>query len=84
MCDKMELGDIYEKLDEMHSLMYALQPETDLDWEKVRISAAISAMNGLLASERNKLLHWSRDWCVEQSVKYADKLINELRKKNNG
>lgn len=76
----MELGDIYEKLDEMHSLMYTLQPDIDLDWEKVRISAAISAMNGLLASERNKLLNWDMDWCVKQSVSYADALISKLKR----
>lgn len=75
-----ELYDLYEKLGEIESLIYGLQPNDDIDWDKVRISAAISAMNGLLASERNKLLYWSRDWCIEQSVKYADALINELKK----
>lgn len=80
-----ELYDLYEKLGEIESLMYSLlAPNDDIDWDKVRISAAISAMNGLLASDRNKLLYWDRDWCVEQSVKHADALINELRKKNNG
>ena len=75
-----ELYDLYEKLGEIESLMYRLQPNDDIDWDKARISAAISAMNGLLASERNKLLNWSRDWCIEQSVKYANALINELKK----
>lgn len=79
----MELYEIYEKLGEIESLMYSLQPNDDIDWDKVRVSAAISAMNGLLASDRNKLLNWDRDWCVEQSVKYADALIEELKKKNN-
>lgn len=75
-----ELYDLYEKLGEIESLIYSFQPNDDIDWDKVRISAAISAMNGLLASERNKLLNWDMDWCVENSVKYADKLINELKK----
>lgn len=76
----MELYEIYEKLGEIESLMYSLQPNDDIDWDKVRVSAAISAMNGLLASDRNKQLNWDRDWCVEQSVKYADALIEELKK----
>lgn len=79
-----ELYDLYEKLSEIESLIYSLQPNDDIDWDKVRISAAISAMNGLLASDRNKLPYWGRNWCVEQSVEYADALINELKKKNNG
>jgi hypothetical protein len=79
-----ELYDLYEKLGEIESLMYSLQPNDDIDWDKVRISAAISAMNGMLASGRYNRLNWDMDWCVEHSVKYADKLINELKKKNNG
>lgn len=75
-----ELYDLYEKLSEIESLMYSLQSNDDIDWDKVRVSAAISAMNGLLASDRNKLLYWNRDWCAEQSVNYADALINELKK----
>lgn len=75
-----ELYDLYEKLGEIESLMYSLQPNDDLDWDKVRVSAAISAMNGLLASERNKLLNWDMDWCVEQSIKYADALISKLKR----
>lgn len=77
-----ELYDLYEKLGEIESLIYSLQPNDDIDWDKVRISAAISAMNGLLASERCK--YWDNNLYIEQSVSYADKLINELKKKNNG
>lgn len=79
-----ELYDLYEKLGEIESLIYGLQPNDDIDWDKVRISAAISAMNGLLALDRHKMIGYDRNWCVEQSVEYADALINELRKKNNG
>lgn len=56
----------------------ALEFKGDIDWEQVRIQAAMSAMNGLCAnvnsfdSECEVIAKWS--------VQQADALIDELKK----
>lgn len=49
----------------------------NIDWEQVRIQAAIAAMQGILANEK-------RDGTIEDiafaSVRYTDALIEELKK----
>lgn len=50
---------------------------SNIDWQQVRIQAAISAMQGILANEK-------RDGTIEDiafsSVRYTDALIEELKK----
>lgn len=50
---------------------------SNIDWQQVRIQAAISAMQGILANDK-------RDGTIEDiafaSVRYTDALIEELKK----
>lgn len=49
-----------------------------IDWEQIRIQAAIAAMQGVFAS---KQIDPYRDDVVKMAVIYADALIEELKKK---
>lgn len=51
-------------------------PNTDIDWEKVRIKAAISALQGFAASPQIA----STDTLAKWSICAADTLIAELKK----
>ena len=51
-------------------------PDTGIDWEKVRIKAAISALQGFAASPQIA----STDTLARWSVGAADALISELKK----
>lgn len=57
---------------------FSLEFEKEVDWEQVRIQAAIAAMQGILANERR--IGNSID-TAHYSIKYADALIEELKKK---
>ena len=51
-----------------------------VDWEKVRIDAAISAMQGVLESGKlGMVLEASPDTVAKQAVRLADALIKELK-----
>lgn len=50
----------------------------EIDWEQVRIQAAIAAMQGVFASKEIDIY---RDDVVKIAVIYADTLIEELKKK---
>ena len=50
-----------------------------IDWEQVRIDAAISAMQGVLESGKlGMVLEVSPDTVAKQAVRLADALIEEL------
>jgi hypothetical protein len=52
-----------------------------IDWEQVRIEAAISAMQGVLESGKlGIVLETAPDVVARQSVKLADALVDELKK----
>ena len=52
-----------------------------IDWEQVRIEAAISAMQGVLESGKlGEILEAAPDVVARQSVKLADALVKELKK----
>jgi hypothetical protein len=52
-----------------------------IDWEQVRIEAAISAMQGVLESGKlGEILEAAPDVVAIQSVKLADALVDELKK----
>ncbi len=52
-----------------------------IDWEQVRIEAAISAMQGVLESGKlGEILEAAPDVVARQSVKLADALVEELKK----
>ena len=52
-----------------------------VDWEQVRIDAAISAMQGVLESGKlGMVLEAAPDVVARQSVKLADALVEELKK----
>lgn len=52
-----------------------------IDWEQVRIEAAISAMQGVLESGKlGMVLEAAPDVVARQSVKLADALVDELKK----
>ena len=52
-----------------------------VDWEQVRIDAAISAMQGVLESGKlGMVLEAAPEVVAKQSVKLADALIEELNK----
>jgi hypothetical protein len=51
-----------------------------IDWEQVRIDAAISAMQGVLeAGKLGEILEAAPDVVAKQAVRLADALINELK-----
>lgn len=51
--------------------------EKPIDWQQVRIQAAIAAMQGLLSNE--KQVHINVSEAVYMSVLYADALVEELK-----
>ena len=52
-----------------------------IDWEQIRINAAISAMQGVLESGKlGMVLEAAPDVVAKQSVKLADALVEELKK----
>lgn len=52
-----------------------------IDWEQVRIDAAISAMQGVLESGKlGEILEAAPDVVARQSVRLADALVEELKK----
>ena len=54
-----------------------------IDWEQVRIDAAISAMQGVLESGKlGMVLEAAPEVVAKQSVKLADALVEELQKKD--
>lgn len=54
-----------------------------IDWEQVRVDAAISAMQGVLESGKlGMVLEAAPEVVARQSVKLADALIEELNEKN--
>ena len=51
-----------------------------VDWEQVRVDAAISAMQGVLESGKlGMVLEASPDIVAKQSVRLADALVEELK-----
>ena len=53
-----------------------------IDWEQVRIDAAISAMQGVLESGKlGELLEITPEIVAKQSVRMADALIEKLKEK---
>ena len=54
-----------------------------IDWEQVRIDAAISAMQGVLESGKlGMVLEAAPDMVARQAVRLADALIKELKGEN--
>ena len=52
-----------------------------IDWEQVRIDAAISAMQGVLESGKlGMVLEAAPEVVAKQSVRLADALVDELKK----
>ena len=52
-----------------------------IDWEQVRVDAAISAMQGVLESGKlGMVLEATPDTVARQSVRLADALVDELKK----
>ena len=52
-----------------------------VDWEQVRVDAAISAMQGVLESGKlGMVLEAAPDTVARQSVRLADALVDELKK----
>lgn len=75
---KEELDKEYKEISEK----YPLSKQSDnIDWETIRINAAISAMQGMLAGKA-----YLNDSVIiaSMSVDIADKLVNKLKKENNG
>lgn len=75
---KEELDKEYKEISEK----YPLSKQSDnIDWETIRINAAISAMQGMLVGKA-----YLNDSVIiaSMSVDIADKLVNKLKKENNG
>ena len=52
-----------------------------VDWEQIRINAAISAMQGVLESGKlGMVLEASPDTVAKQAIRLADALVEELNK----
>lgn len=52
--------------------------KNDIDWEQVRIQAAIAAMQGMYSNKEFDSLSFER--VAQKAVKQADALIEELKK----
>lgn len=52
-------------------------PKDEVNWQQVRIQAAIAAMQGLLSNE--KQVHIKVSEAAYMSVLYADSLVKELK-----
>jgi hypothetical protein len=51
-----------------------------IDWEQVRVDAAISAMQGVLESGKlGEILEAAPEMVAKQAVRLADALIKELK-----
>lgn len=75
---KEELDKEYKEISEK----YPLSKQSDnIDWETIRINAAISAMQGMLVGKA-----YLNDSVIiaSMSIDIADKLVNKLKKENNG
>ncbi len=56
-----------------------------IDWEEIRINAAISAMQGVLESGKlGQILEVTPEIVAKQSVRMADALSEELKKEKEG
>ena len=55
-------------------------PNTDIDWEQVRIDAAISALQGFASNPHDRCVGVHTDTLAKWSVGAADALIAELKK----
>lgn len=59
-----------------------IETATDEHWQDVRERAAVAAMQGLVSnSNRISTIYYKK--CAEQAIRYADALIEELKKRNN-
>ena len=58
---------------------------SEINWEQVRIDASINIMNAILSSSIMVFLlqFIFKKQISDVAVKYADKLVEELKKKNN-
>ena len=58
--------------------------ESKINWEEVRINAAINAMNALLSSSLMVFIFQFifKKQIADIAVGYADKLVEELKKKS--
>lgn len=84
----MTIQDLHEELNELLARAESAEKIADywenkarvklltpsIDWHRVRIDAAIAAMQGMLACPE-----YTRD-CIKRSVEYADHLLAELKK----
>lgn len=55
---------------------------TDIDWEQIRIKAAIAALQGFTSNSHDRLVGENVQNLVKWSVEIADALISELKKGN--
>lgn len=55
-------------------------PNKDIDWEQVRINAAISALQGFASNPHDRCVVAYTDMLAKWSVSCADALIAELKK----
>lgn len=67
--------NIYEDADGRDIAMSMLSFAPEVDWEQRRYEASVTAMQGLIASRL-----WNATDVAKEAVKYADALIEELRK----
>ena len=63
--------------------MYIIMDDTNINWEQVRIDAAMNVMNAILSSSIMVFLFQFvfKKQVADVAVSYADKLVEELRKK---
>ena len=62
--------------------MYIIMDDTNINWEQVRIDAAINVMNAILSSSIMVFLFQFvfNKQVADVAVSYADKLVEELKK----
>lgn len=56
--------------------------EPDIDWNKVRINAAIAVMQAIISSPKCEIYDNSLTVVPRNAVAFADSLVEELKKKN--
>ena len=80
MCDRATSGNVAHVIGTIKSYCRMMKEELDVpDWSHYRTQAAIAAMQGMLANSGVYLKE--KDTFPNLAVRYADALIEELKKK---
>ena len=83
-CDAEKICVYEQDVQPQEKILLGGNTYAPIDWESIRIQAAISAMNGILSNselfEASSLYTINAKRVVKESINVADELISELQK----